>query len=103
LGSGESSLDSDSGESNDSDNDNRKTGKNSKKKRNSNSISRKSRESINKAQGSSKGIRVSTGDKRKLSASALRRLRSRNKVIDHWLGDEDGSDAYADLEDFLVE
>ena len=30
------------------------------------------------------------------------RLRSRNRVVDDWLGDEDGSDAYADLEDFLV-
>jgi hypothetical protein len=30
------------------------------------------------------------------------RLRSRNKIIDDWLGDEDGSDGYADLEDFIV-
>ena len=30
-------------------------------------------------------------------------LRSRNSVIDRWLKDEDGSDTYADLEDFLVE
>ena len=31
-----------------------------------------------------------------------KRLRSRNRVIDDWLGDEDGNDAYADLEDFIV-
>jgi hypothetical protein len=31
-----------------------------------------------------------------------RRLRSRNKVVDDWLGDEGGADSYADLEDFLV-
>ena len=30
------------------------------------------------------------------------KLRSRNDVIDNWLDDEDGSDTYADLEDFLV-
>jgi hypothetical protein len=32
-----------------------------------------------------------------------RRLRSRNVVVDKWLEDEEGSDAYADLEDFIVE
>jgi hypothetical protein len=32
-----------------------------------------------------------------------KRLRSRNKIIDEWLGPEDGTDAFADLEDFLVE
>ena len=37
------------------------------------------------------------------SSSSSRRLRSRNSVIDDWLGEEDGSDTYADLEDFLVE
>lgn len=41
-----------------------------------------------------------------LSGSALRpatkRLRSRNSVIDAWLHEEDGTDAYADLEGFLV-
>lgn len=31
-----------------------------------------------------------------------KRLRSRNSVIDDWLEQEDGADAYADLEDFLV-
>jgi hypothetical protein len=31
-----------------------------------------------------------------------KRLRSRNSVIDEWLEHEDGADAYADLEDFLV-
>lgn len=30
-----------------------------------------------------------------------RRLRSRHPYIDDWLRDEDGSDAYADLEDFI--
>lgn len=29
-------------------------------------------------------------------------LRSRNAVIDDWLVDENGSDTYADLEDFVV-
>lgn len=41
-----------------------------------------------------------------LTGSALRpatkRLRSRNSVIDAWLHEEDGTDAYADLEGFLV-
>lgn len=32
-----------------------------------------------------------------------KRIRSRNKVIDSWLQDETGDDAYADLEDFLVD
>jgi hypothetical protein len=36
------------------------------------------------------------------AAARRSRLRSRNRVIDDWLGEEDGSDAYADLEDFLV-
>lgn len=31
------------------------------------------------------------------------RARSRNNVIDKWLGDEEGDDTYADLEDFLVD
>lgn len=31
-----------------------------------------------------------------------KRLRSRNSVIDEWLGAENGGDAYADLEDFIV-
>ena len=31
-----------------------------------------------------------------------KRLRSRNKVVDEWLDEEGGNDAYADLEDFLV-
>jgi len=30
------------------------------------------------------------------------RLRSRNQTVDDWLADEDGTDAYADLEDFIV-
>ena len=30
------------------------------------------------------------------------RLRSRNRTVDDWLEDEDGTDAYADLEDFIV-
>lgn len=30
-----------------------------------------------------------------------KRLRSRHPCIDDWLRDEDGSDAYADLEDFI--
>lgn len=30
------------------------------------------------------------------------RLRSRNNIVDSWLSDEEGSDAYEDLEDFLV-
>lgn len=34
--------------------------------------------------------------------SSKSKLRSRNDVIDDWLDDEDGSDTYADLEDFLV-
>ena len=46
--------------------------------------------------------RGSSGRSTKSSASS-RRLRSRNSVIDDWLADEDGSDTYADLEDFLVE
>ena len=37
------------------------------------------------------------------SSSISSKLRSRNHVIDNWLDDEDGSDAFADLEDFLVE
>lgn len=32
-----------------------------------------------------------------------KRLRSRNRVVDCWLDEEDGSDAFADLEDFLVD
>jgi hypothetical protein len=31
-----------------------------------------------------------------------RRLRSHNQTIDEWLSEEDGTDAYADLEDFIV-
>jgi hypothetical protein len=31
------------------------------------------------------------------------RLRSRNRVVDAWLEDEDGRDAYADLEGFIVD
>lgn len=31
-----------------------------------------------------------------------KRLRSRNKVVDRWLGEEGGADSFADLEDFLV-
>ena len=38
-----------------------------------------------------------------LSTSHAQRIHSRNRVIDDWLDEEDGSDAYADLEDFLVE
>jgi hypothetical protein len=34
--------------------------------------------------------------------SKKRKMRSRNLVIDDWLDDENGSDNYADLEDFLV-
>lgn len=37
-----------------------------------------------------------------VSRSATKRLRSRNSVIDAWLHEEDGTDAYADLEGFLV-
>lgn len=36
------------------------------------------------------------------SRPATKRLRSRNSVIDAWLLEEDGADAYADLEGFLV-
>lgn len=32
----------------------------------------------------------------------VRRLRSRNTIVDDWLADEDGDDIYADLENFLV-
>lgn len=39
---------------------------------------------------------------RSTSSKASSKVRSRNKVIDAWLCDEDGDDAYADLEDFLV-
>jgi hypothetical protein len=38
------------------------------------------------------------GDRRARS----KRLRSRNTVVDDWLHEEGGDDAYADLEDFLV-
>lgn len=31
-----------------------------------------------------------------------RRLRSRNAIVDKWLVDEEGDDAYADLEDFIM-
>ena len=38
------------------------------------------------------------------SSGKKQRMRSRNVVVDQWLGDEGGEeDAYADLEDFLVE
>ena len=36
-------------------------------------------------------------------SSKVKRLRSRNRVVDSWLDEEDGSDAFADLEDFLVD
>jgi len=36
-------------------------------------------------------------------AGRKRRMRSRNAVVDDWLEGEGGDDAYADLEDFLVE
>ena len=36
------------------------------------------------------------------SRGQSKRLRSRNKVVDEWLNEEGGDDAYADLEDFLV-
>lgn len=36
------------------------------------------------------------------TAKKTKRMRSRNRVIDDWLGDEAGDDAYADLEDFIV-
>lgn len=44
------------------------------------------------------------GEQVKLSKNKRKkqRLRSRNNIIDEWLEDEDGQDAYADLEDFLV-
>jgi hypothetical protein len=44
------------------------------------------------------------GNSRTVAASRHKRLRlrSRNKVIDHWLDEEDGSDTFADLEDFIV-
>ena len=42
---------------------------------------------------------IGTSRKRRMKK---RRLRSRNSVIDEWLEQEDGADAYADLEDFLV-
>ena len=45
----------------------------------------------------------STKCMRRRQKSSHSRLRSRNKVIDSWLVDEDGSDAFADLEDFLVD
>lgn len=35
--------------------------------------------------------------------SKRRRLRSRNTIVDQWLEDEPGDDAYADLEDFIAE
>lgn len=38
------------------------------------------------------------------SGTRNKRIRSRNRVVDAWLGEEEGyGDAYADLEDFLVE
>lgn len=40
---------------------------------------------------------------RQRSKKRKRRLRSRNVVVDRWLEEEDGSDAYADLEDFIAE
>ena len=46
-------------------------------------------------------IDLKNGKESKLFSAS--RLRSRNHVIDNWLNEEDGSDAYADLEDFLVE
>mmetsp|Transcript_10058 Transcript_10058/g.10537 ORF Transcript_10058/g.10537 Transcript_10058/m.10537 type:complete len:95 (+) Transcript_10058:2-286(+) len=47
---------------------------------------------------------VNIGEQVKLSKNKRKkqRLRSRNNIIDEWLEDEDGQDAYADLEDFLV-
>jgi hypothetical protein len=42
------------------------------------------------------GGRRGGGRKRK------RRLRSRNTIVDKWLADEEGDDAYADLEDFIM-
>jgi hypothetical protein len=36
------------------------------------------------------------------SRKKKQRLRSRNEVVDDWLEQEDGHDAFADLEDFLV-
>ena len=38
-----------------------------------------------------------------MQSSKVKRLRSRNRVVDSWLDEEDGSDAFADLEDFLVD
>jgi len=32
-----------------------------------------------------------------------RRLRSRNAIVDQWLEEENGDDAFADLEDFIAE
>lgn len=38
----------------------------------------------------------------KVGRKKRNRLRSRNNIVDSWLSDEEGSDAYEDLEDFLV-
>ena len=43
-----------------------------------------------------------SADKRAGRQAPRKRLRSRNKVVDRWLGEEGGADSYADLEDFLV-
>jgi hypothetical protein len=45
---------------------------------------------------------VSMGKIRKGGCRRKRRLRSRNLVVDRWLMDEDGDDAFADLEDFIM-
>ncbi|EWM22311.1 hypothetical protein Naga_101969g1 [Nannochloropsis gaditana] len=45
---------------------------------------------------------VSMGKIRKGGCKRKRRLRSRNLVVDRWLMDEDGDDAFADLEDFIM-
>lgn len=60
--------------------------------------SRSSLESLTNAKGRF-ASQMGQGGKRINKKS---RLRSRNKVVDQWLQDEGGGDAYADLEDFLV-
>lgn len=76
-----------------------------RKKKISHLISRRSQASIRNAANAAPTSSYSSGKKAKPTSNrtAASRLRSRNHVIDNWLGDEDGSDAYADLENFLVE
>lgn len=65
--------------------------------------------SKNSASGGEKGAASATWTNPLAAGSLGRkrgrasRLRSRNRVIDSWLEDEDGRDAYADLEGFIVD